>query len=179
MYHPVNVIKYCPKCGSDKFLPESNRSFKCGKCGFHFFINSAAATAAVIMNEKGEMLLTRRAENPHKGKLDLPGGFVDPGENAEIAMRREIAEELNLEVVEMKFMGSFPNEYVFSNYTVFTTDIGFLCSVKDFSSITFRDDISGFEFIKPTEIPFDEISSLSIRNIVQLYIDEYLEVSVK
>lgn len=179
MCHPIDVLKFCPRCGSNKFVPALDYSFKCAECGFHFFINSAAATAGVILNEKGEMLLTRRAENPHRGMLDLPGGFVDPGENVETAMRREIAEELNLEVVEMKFMGSFPNEYVFSNYTVFTTDMGFLCSVKDFSDITFRDDISGFEFIKPTEIRFDEISSPSIRNIVQLYIDEYLEVSVK
>jgi len=174
MCHPLEVIKFCPKCGSNKFVSSPDFSFKCDECGFHFFINSATATAGVILNEKGEMLLTRRAENPHKGMLDLPGGFVDPGENAETAMRREIAEELNLKVVEMKFIGSFPNEYVFSNYTVYTTDMGFLCSIKNFSDITFRDDISGFEFFQPTEIPSNEISSPSIRKIIQLYIDEYL-----
>lgn len=171
MYHPVNVVKYCLKCGSNQFIADTIRSFKCSACGFHFFINSAAATAGVILNEKGEMLLTRRAENPHKGKLDLPGGFVDPGENAEQAMHREILEELNLKVDDITFIGSFPNEYVFSEYTVFTTDMGFLCSVSDFSDITWRDDISGYEFYKPTEIPMDEISSPSIRLIIERFLE--------
>lgn len=50
----------------------------------------AAAVAGLIFNEKGQLLLTIRAKDPGKGLLDLPGGFVDMGENADQALRREI-----------------------------------------------------------------------------------------
>ena len=53
MTQPQNVFKYCPKCGSGHFNFEGSRSFLCGDCGFHYFINSSAAVAGLIENEKG------------------------------------------------------------------------------------------------------------------------------
>ena len=166
---PRDIIKYCPKCGSKEFVFDGSRAFKCATCGFHFFINSSAAVAAVIVNEKGEVLLTRRAFNPGKGMLDLPGGFIDPMESAEEAIRREIKEELNLDIEEMQYLASYPNEYVFSEFSVFTTDLGFLCRVKSFEKMHAEDDISGYEFIKEKDISFDEISSKSIGDILKFY----------
>nr|WP_321409008.1 NUDIX domain-containing protein [uncultured Carboxylicivirga sp.] len=166
---PGDVIKYCPKCGSEEFIFDGSRSFKCNKCKFHFFINSSAAVAAVIVNEKGEVLLTRRAFDPGKGMLDLPGGFVDPMESAETAIRREIKEELNLDIDEMSYLVSYPNEYVFSGFSVYTTDLGFLCKVKNFEQMHVEDDISGYEFVKEKEIDYKQISSDSIANILKSY----------
>jgi len=169
---PGDVIKYCPKCGSKEFIFDGSRSFKCDTCGFHFFINSSAAVAAVIVNEKGEVLLTRRAFNPGKGMLDLPGGFVDPMESAEAAIRREIKEELNLDIEEMQYLISYPNEYVFSGFSVFTIDLGFLCKVKSFEKMHVEDDISGYEFVSEKDVVFDEISSKSIGDILKFYFRE-------
>lgn len=169
MTHPSEVIKYCPRCGSMKFPAVDFKSFKCEECGFHFFINSAAAVAALIINDKNELLLTYRAFEPCKGMLDLPGGFIDPGEAAEVALRREVKEELNLEIAEMQYLGSFPNEYIFSGYSVFTTDLGFICKVKDFRPISSNDDVAGYEFFDFTDIDYDAISSASIRHLVKLY----------
>ncbi len=167
---PERVVKFCPKCGSSDFPAHSDRSFKCGDCGFHFFINAAAAVAALIVNEKGELLLTRRAIEPNKGMLDLPGGFVDPGERAEDALVREVLEELNLEVADYQFLISYPNEYVFSRFTVYTVDLAFVCHVKDFSDITWQDDISGYIFVKPETLNYHEICSDSIRQIIQFFV---------
>lgn len=167
---PERVLKFCPKCGSADFPANADRSFKCGDCGFHFFVNAAAAVAALIVNEKGELLLTRRAIDPKKGMLDLPGGFVDPGERAEDALVREIREELNLEVAHYQFLISFPNEYVFSGFTVYTVDLAFVCHVNDFSEITWEDDISGYVFIKPEALDYREICSDSIRRIIQFFV---------
>ncbi|MBR8534263.1 NUDIX domain-containing protein [Carboxylicivirga sediminis] len=168
--HPGNVIRYCPRCGSESFLFDGEKAFKCQTCRFHFFINSACAVAVIILNAEGDMLFTRRAVDPHKGMLDLPGGFVDPLESAEESVIREIKEELNLDVVSMQYMASFPNDYVFSNYSVFTTDLCFLCEVKSFEHMHAKDDISGYEFIHPGDIDFNQIGSESIKNIVRAYI---------
>ncbi|MBK3517231.1 NUDIX hydrolase [Carboxylicivirga marina] len=169
MTQPQEVIKYCPKCGSGDFIYDGSKSFKCQTCQFHFFINSACAVAALIVNDNGELLLTRRACEPNIGMLDLPGGFVDPMERAEQSTIREIKEELNLEITEMQFIASYPNEYVFSGYTVFTIDLAFLCKVKNFDNMHAQDDISGFEFIKPDDIDFNDVSSSSIKNIINAY----------
>ncbi len=167
---PGDVIKYCLKCGSPEFIFDGSRSFKCQQCQFHFYINSSAAVAAVIVDKEGRILLTRRAFEPGKGMLDLPGGFVDPMETAEEAVVREIKEELNLNISRMEYLVSFPNEYVFAGYSVFTTDLGFVCHVDSFDNMHIQDDISGFDFYLPEQIKYDEISSESIRNIVRYHI---------
>ncbi|MCW3786685.1 NUDIX hydrolase [Plebeiibacterium sediminum] len=169
MTQPQNVFKYCPRCGSKHFNFEGSRSFLCSDCGFHYFINSSAAVAGLIENEKGELLLTVRAFNPNKGMLDLPGGFVDPMESAEAALKREIKEELNLEVTEMQYLTSFPNEYVFSNFSVYTTDIAFICKVKGWNNMHIQDDISDIVFVTKQNIDWNNISAGSIKRIIEAF----------
>ena len=171
MHHPIEVFKYCPRCGSSGFMPDSSRSLKCDNCGFRFFVNSSAAVAALIVNNKNELLLTTRAFEPCKGMLDLPGGFVDPGETIEESLYREIKEELNLNIQEVTYISSFPNEYLFSGLTVFTIDLAFICKVADFSTIQCGDDVTGFVFISPENIDYSKIGGASIRKIVKNFLD--------
>ena len=170
MTKPGDVIKFCFKCGSNKFVFDGNRSFQCLNCGFQFYINSSSAVAAIITDDKGRILLTERAHEPNKGFLDLPGGFVDPMESAEDAIIREIREELNLEITQLTYLVSFPNEYIYSGFSVFTTDFGFIAEVKTFDTIQWNDDISGFQFIEPDKINFERLSSYSIASIIKFYL---------
>jgi len=56
--------------------------------------------AAVIQDAGGRILLTRRAEHLHQGGLwEFPGGKLEPGENIGQALRREIREELGLQLL--------------------------------------------------------------------------------
>ena len=165
--HPVNVLKFCPRCGSAKFPATGSRSFKCADCSFNYFVNSSAAVAVLLFNEKGELLLTRRAIEPHKGKLDLPGGFIDPMETAEQAAIREIQEELGITVHSLKYFCSYPNEYVFSGYSVFTLDVAFLAKTERMDQMKAMDDISAFEFYKPKDVDLEELPSISMKNIIK------------
>ena len=56
-----------------------------------------------------EVLVAVRARNPGKGLLDLPGGFVDPGESLEVALYRELQEELGFDMAGQlcRYLGSF------------------------------------------------------------------------
>lgn len=166
---PQNTIHYCPKCGSSDFSFKENQSFLCLKCNFHLYINSAAAVAALIINDKGEILFTRRAFQPHKGMLDLPGGFVDIMETAEQALVREIKEELNLDIEKHEYFKSHPNEYVFGGLSVFTLDLAYICRLKTFNHIHAKDDISNYEFIAPNLIPYNEIGGESIKEITKAF----------
>jgi mutator protein MutT len=173
--HPGNVIKYCPRCGSNQFVTnDKGRSFKCEGCHFHFYVNSSAAVACLIFNQEGKLLLTRRAIEPGFGMLDLPGGFVEPMESAEAAVKREIEEELGVKVTRIQYMTSFPNEYVFSGYSVFTMDMAYICEVDNLLKIIPADDVSGVEFSFPKEVRLEDFLSDSMRNIVNYYIFKYL-----
>lgn len=51
-----------------------------------------------IREQRLQVLLVRRGDAPHKGKLALPGGFVRPTESLEAAARRELAEETGISI---------------------------------------------------------------------------------
>jgi len=165
--HPVNVLKFCPRCGSAHFPATEGRSFKCSDCSFNFYANSSAAVAVLLFNEKGELLFTRRAIEPHLGKLDLPGGFIEPMETAEQAAVREIQEELGIEIHSLRYFCSYPNEYIFSGFSVYTLDLAFLAKTESLNKMTAMDDISSFEFYNPHEIDLEELPSVSMKNIIQ------------
>ena len=75
--HPLELFKYCPKCGSPHFEVNNEKSKRCADCGFVYYFNSSAATVAFILNDKNELLVCRRGKEPAKGTLDLSGGFID------------------------------------------------------------------------------------------------------
>lgn len=164
---PIKIFRYCPKCGSQDFIPNSEKSLKCNSCGFRYFINMNAAVAAIIRNEKDEILFTVRKHSPAAGMLDLPGGFVDLGETAENALVREIEEELNLKIDKLKFAGTFTNKYVYSGIEYQTLDLVFNCSVESFENIQVADDVSGYVFRNPATVGKEEIGLDSIREIIE------------
>lgn len=172
-FHPQRVCKYCPRCGSAQYNPHSSKSQKCDECGFVFYTNAAGAVAAIITNTQGEILLTTRAFEPGKGLLDLPGGFIDPGESVEQALHREISEELNIQIVSAQYFGSFPNEYVYGGILYYTIDLVYECTIADMSTIQAADDVSGFGFYKPSVEIIEQIGLHSIKKIIAAYCEKY------
>lgn len=169
-FYPNNVLHYCPRCGSKNFNVLNVKAKKCDDCSFIFYVNPAAATAAIIRDTEGKVLFTRRAQDPCKGLLDLPGGFVDHDESVEMALTREIKEELNLNIASLKYWRSFPNEYLYSGMVYFTVDMIYICEVDSFDNISAFDDISSFEFLKPSKSIISEIGLASIKRVVDEYI---------
>lgn len=163
-------FKYCPICGSHAFRPKGDRAYECEACHLIYYINNSAAVACLIFNAEGEILLTRRAFPPNQGMLDLPGGFVDPLESVEEAVVREIKEELNLNIVSLKYLVSFPNLYPFSGLVIPTADLAFACEVADFTNLVPGDDVSSVEFARPENVDLSMLCSESMRQIISYYI---------
>ena len=62
-------------------------------------IHPVHVAVGVIKNQKGEVLIARRHKKAHQGDLwEFPGGKVEPGENIQQALLRELKEELNISV---------------------------------------------------------------------------------
>ena len=100
---PWQIFRFCPRCGVARAEPTGEVApFRCEACGFLYFFNPAVAVAALILRDDGKALFIRRAKEPAKGRLALVGGFVDVGESAEHALRREVREEVQLELDQLR-----------------------------------------------------------------------------
>jgi mutator protein MutT len=64
-------------------------------------------TVDVILQRQSRILMVRRKKDPFKGQLALPGGFVNEGETAEAAVKREAMEETSLEVEPIEILGVY------------------------------------------------------------------------
>lgn len=171
----LSSFVYCPRCGSKRFIPTSERSKRCKDCDFTYYINGSGAYVAFILNNRGELLFTLRKREPAKGTLDIPGGFSDPGESAEEGIAREVEEETGLKVVTSKYLFSIPNRYEFSGMAIPTLDLFFLCEIDgDGSNACASDDAEALFWIKPNDVKLDRIGLNSIRQGVARFINSLL-----
>ena len=74
-----------------KILPRSVRRFTVRLSQTNFTVS----VAAIVVNDKREVLLLNHVLRPHSG-WGFPGGFLDAGESAPDAIRREINEETGI-----------------------------------------------------------------------------------
>lgn len=174
MQHPLEVFHFCPKCGSSEFEIHNALSKHCANCGFTYYQNPRASTAAFILNGKGELLVARRAKDPAKGTLDLPGGFVDNYENAEQGMVREIEEEtgLKVEADKVQYMFSIPNIYRYSGMDIHTLDLFFLCRVAEDAEVKAADDAAELTWLPLREVYVERFGLRSIREAVHRFLQQ-------
>ncbi len=158
-------FEYCPSCGQRSTVEkQDNTNYECRNCHWHFWNNAKTAVAVVIIKD-GKLLVSKRAEEPHKGMYDLPGGFVEFGEDPYDAAIREVIEETSLhaERKNLELIAIYYNHY---NDSVFTNDPVFL--LKDWSGTPAAGDDSAalewksFDFINdPTfEEPYTGLDKI-------------------
>ena len=122
---------------------------------------------AFILNERDELLVCRRAKEPAKGTLDLPGGFVDMYETGEEGVAREVYEETGLRVTEASYLFSIPNIYVYSGFPVHTLDMFFRCRVQSADRFAAHDDVAETFFLPFSAIHPEEFGLLSVRKGIE------------
>jgi NAD+ diphosphatase len=164
----TSFFKYCPNCSSQNLTYVNNFKLHCSDCDFVLYHNIAAAVA-IIFTYEDKILFTERNVDPDKGKLDLPGGFIDPNETAEEAACREISEELGLTITsnDLTYITTAPNNYLYRNVPYRTMDIFYECQLKsDVISINAADEIKSLIWIKRSEIDLNKIGFVSIRKVI-------------
>ncbi|TFG01967.1 MAG: NUDIX hydrolase [Promethearchaeota archaeon] len=113
----------------------------------------ALTADALIRYKKNNVILIRRKNPPFKGKLALPGGFMDTGELPEQTCIREVKEETNLDVKIIKKIGTFSDKDRDPRGHVIT--IAFLCEpLNKTQDAKAQDDAASLEIV-----PLDELHS--------------------
>jgi ADP-ribose pyrophosphatase len=125
--------------------------FVCGACGFVYYYNVAVSSAVLIVADDDAMLFIRRARDPGKNKLALPGGFIDRGETAEAAAIREIREEAGVKLDSVEFLASFPNLYTYRDVEYPVVDLFFVARVPTRAASPL-DDVTEIVWRAPAEL---------------------------
>ena len=150
------MFTYCPKC-QDALISDKYH-YSCNNCGFDFYFNASPAAGVLIINKKGQVYLARRAREPRAGFWESPGGFINIKESAEEGARREIKEELGLDLGNLVYLGSYPNEYLYKGTQYYPLDIFFVSRVDlDKIKPIETGELSEGRFFDIEEIVFDDI----------------------
>lgn len=92
----MKPFDFCPACAT-RLSWGQGEGGECPACGRTWYRNSAPTAGAAIVRD-GRALVTLRAIEPEKGRWDVPGGFLSAGEEPIEGLRRELREELGIEV---------------------------------------------------------------------------------
>ena len=167
---PSEIFRFCPRCGAPR--PTTENPFRCGACGFLYYFNPCCAVAGFIRNGSGEVLMLRRAKEPARGRLAVPGGFIDIGETAEVALRRETREEVDLELGELTYLCSRTNSYLYQEITYPVLDLFFVATAHDPGRARPLDGVDALQWLPPAQVNPNDIAFPSIRDALKLWVEQ-------
>src|SRR5512143_507942 len=96
--------RFCGRCGTPTCDRADERAKECPQCGLVAYPRIAPAMMALVTRGR-EMLLARAHRFP-PGRFSALAGFVEPGESIEDCVRREVREEVGLEVDGIRYFSS-------------------------------------------------------------------------
>ena len=120
-------MNYCMQCGARLRMKDHETEGRpvpwCDACGeYRFPVFNAAVSMVVFSPDRGRILLIQQYGKPF---YILPAGYINKGEDAEDAVRRELAEELGLAVRALRFNRSRyfpPSNTLLLNFDVTVED---------------------------------------------------------
>jgi NAD+ diphosphatase len=95
---------YCGRCGSPTDTSAAELARVCPSCGATYY--PRIAPAVIMLVEDGDRVLLAR--RPDRQFYSVLAGFVEAGETLEETVRREVLEEVGIEVEDVRYFGSQP-----------------------------------------------------------------------
>ncbi len=103
--------RFCGACGGPTEIMAGERARRCAACGLAAY--PRIAPAMMVLVTRGRELLLGRGINFPPGRYSALAGFLEAGETIEETVIREVREEANVEVTDLRYFGSqswpFPN----------------------------------------------------------------------
>lgn len=106
---------FCGRCATETVYISGERSRKCDECGLINY--PRISPAMIVLVKKGNQILLAKNKMSRFGFYSLLAGFFEPGESLEDCVRREVREEVGLEVKNIQYFQSqawpLPNSLMF------------------------------------------------------------------
>jgi NAD+ diphosphatase len=96
--------RYCGRCGTPTRNKGDERAKECPKCGYVAYPRVSPAMMALVT--RGREILLARSHRFVNGVYSALAGFVEPGETIEDCVRREVREEVGIEVDAITYFAS-------------------------------------------------------------------------
>lgn len=110
----MRFFRFCPHCAHELEerveQPGGYVRPTCPACGFVHYRNPKPCVGVLVVQD-GKVLLALRKREPFKGYWDIPGGFMEAGEDPWGTAEREMAEETGLKVRPVRLLGIYPDVY--------------------------------------------------------------------
>jgi NAD+ diphosphatase len=168
--HAIQIInwdkmhQYCGKCGARTGYALEERAKYCGSCGSVYY--PRISPAVIVAVKKGNELLLLRNKIYKHDFYSVLAGFVEPGESLEECLVREVREEANIEVKNIKYFASqswpFPNSLM----------VGF---TADYAGGDLRVDgkeIADADWYRPDNFPKIPGSISIARRLIDAFVNE-------
>ncbi len=157
--------KFCGKCGTLTQDSSKELARTCPDCGHTNFPRvSPAVIMSVIRNDK--ILLGRSPHFP-PGMYSTLAGFVEPGETLEEAVKREVFEEVGLEVDTIQYNGSQPWPFPHSMM------IGFSANYLRGEIVIDHNELEDANWFSINDLPPLPRKGTIARHLIDKYIREY------
>lgn len=132
-----------------------------------------------LVLKDGKILLIKKFSGPYDGKLDLPGGTIEFCERPEDALKRELMEEVGIEVVDYKLYDADSVSFKWQfkeDVLVKVHHTGIFFKVNDFKNEIkktvevdeINDDSLGADFYKIDELSKDKLSAIALLELEKL-----------
>lgn len=106
-------MNYCPFCAGNLIFHKKLSALECSKCKKIYFPRIEPCVIVALRNSEGKVLLARHAYR-NKNMHACIAGFMEAGESAEMAVKREVLEETGLVIKNIRYKGSqswpFPDQ---------------------------------------------------------------------
>jgi NAD+ diphosphatase len=116
--------QFCSRCGASTQTMENERAKKCPECGFTSYprLSPAIIVSVERASDQGPEILLARSHRHPTGLYSVLAGFVEPGETLEECVRREVKEEVGIEIKNIRYFGSQPWPFPNSLMLAFTAE---------------------------------------------------------
>lgn len=122
-FHLVNWLnnnKFCGRCGGKMNLTTDELAMTCIDCDF--LVYPRLSPAMIVAVVKDHQILLARSNRFPPGRYSVLAGFVEPGETLEDCVKREIREEVGIEVKNIHYFDSQPWPFPDSLMIAFTAE---------------------------------------------------------
>lgn len=112
--------QFCSVCATPVEAKRSERVKVCPACGHSSY--PRLSPAIIVAVTRGDRLLLARSHRHPPGRFSVLAGFVEPGETLEECLRREVKEEVGIDVKNIRYFGSQPWPFPHSLMIAFTCE---------------------------------------------------------
>lgn len=144
--------RHCPRCGAAIEPLDGGARIECPNCGLRHYASSKPTASGLVLDDAGRILLARRAIEPDKGKWDLPGGFLQEGEEPRDALVRELEEETSMRIEPVAFFDVVVDRYGEDEDAQYTLNLYWTCRVVS-GEPNPADDVAELSWFGRDELP--------------------------